>query len=132
MIEQAVATWHEIVEGKKLDLLDDLLADDCVFYSPVVFQPQRGKALTQMYLAAAYDVLFKEANFQYQREVMSGNNAVLEFTAELEGTVVNGVDIITCNDDGKIAEFKVMVRPLRAINLLHQKMKEMLESLNAL
>lgn len=104
----------------------ELLAADAVFHSPVVHTPQRGKALTHAYLAAAFQVFFNPS-FRYVREVVDGNHAVLEFEVELDGVSVNGVDMITWNDDNQITEFKVMLRPLKAINLIHQKMAQMLQ-----
>ena len=143
MIEQLIEKWHLHLEGKLPGGLDELLADHVEFYSPVVFTPQKGKMLTKIYLAAAGNTFNSESNteqkqnsmnvsdssFHYTKEVLSGNYAVLEFETELEGKYINGVDIITCNNEGKIIEFKVMVRPLQAINLLHQKMKAMLEQM---
>jgi hypothetical protein len=96
-----------------------------MFYSPVVHKPQIGKAITTMYLSAAVHV-FGNETFRYVREVIGESDAVLEFETEIEGIVVNGVDIIRWNDEGKITEFKVMIRPLKAINLIHEKMGEML------
>lgn len=84
-----------------------------------------GKAIAARYLTAAMHVL-ANGSFRYVREVVSANDAVLEFVAEVDGIVVNGVDMIRFNDDGKIADFKVMVRPLKAVNLVHQKMAAML------
>ena len=104
----------------------ELLAADAVFHSPVVHTPQRGKTLTHAYLAAAFQVFFNPS-FRYVREVVDGQNAVLEFEVEIEGIAVNGVDMITWNDDNQITEFKVMLRPLKAINLIHQKMAQMLQ-----
>lgn len=130
MIEKTIARWHEMLESKNDAILDDLLADDVTFHSPVVHTPQEGKQITMMYLSAANGVL-GNGNFQYVREVLSGNDAVLEFTAELEGIYINGVDMIRCNDAGQIVDFKVMIRPLKAVNLLHKKMGEMLQQLAA-
>jgi hypothetical protein len=118
--------------------LDELLDDDVVFISPIVFTPQEGKAITKLYLQAAGQTLPGEKrssesstsdgkSFRYIKEVMSGNTAVLEFETYVEGKYVNGIDMITCNDTGKITEFKVMIRPLQAINLVHKQMGEMLE-----
>ena len=107
--------------------IPNLLADEVVFYSPVVHTPQVGKAITTMYLAAAVHV-FGNDSFRYVREVVGENDAVLEFETKIDGIVVNGVDMICWNDEGKITEFKVMVRPLKAINLIHTKMGEMLKS----
>ena len=105
--------------------LNDLLADEAVFLSPVVHTPQRGKQLTAMYLSAAFKVFFNES-FHYVREIAGENDAVLEFEVGIEGIVVNGVDMLKWNDHGQIIEFKVMLRPLKAVNLIHQKMAEML------
>ncbi len=107
--------------------LDALLAEDAIFYSPVVHTPQVGKAITTKYLAAAFHVFFNES-FRYVRELKSDRDAVLEFELELEGIKINGVDLIKWNDEGKIVEFKVMLRPLKAVNLIHQKMGGALEA----
>jgi len=108
--------------------LDDLLADDAVFHSPVVHTPQRGKQLVKLYLNAAAMTLY-DSNFTYVREVIGESDAFLEFTAELQGIHINAVDIIHWNADGKIDDFKVMIRPLKAVNLLHGMMKQMLEQM---
>ena len=122
--------WHAVVAGKDPDLLDSLLAEDCVFHSPIVHTPQEGKALTKLYLAAAMQVLTVDG-FIYTKEIVDGNQMVLEFSVKNEGIMINGVDIISFNDAGQIVEFKVMVRPLKAVNLLHAQMKAMLESMTA-
>ena len=139
-IEQNVEKWHQYIRKELPGGLDELLADDVEFISPIVFTQQKGKVLTKMYLSAAGNTFSDgdknksvgESNspFKYIKEVMSGNQAVLEFETELAGKYVNGVDIITWNDAGKITEFKVMIRPLQAVNLMHEKMKEMLEALS--
>lgn len=118
--------WHNIVRTRDASRLGDLLADDVVFYSPVVHTPQNGKMITSMYLAAAVQV-FGNESFQYVREVVGESDAVLEFETEIDGIAVNGVDLIKWNADGKIVEFKVMVRPLKGINIIHEKMAAMLE-----
>lgn len=120
-----VETWHRIVSGRDTSGLGGLLADDVVFYSPVVHTPQDGKAITTIYLAAAMHVIANEA-FRYIREVVGDGDAVLEFETEIDGIIVNGVDMIRWNADGKITEFKVMIRPLKAVNIVHQKMREFL------
>lgn len=117
--------WHRLVRTNDTSGLMDLLAEDAVFHSPVVHTPQRGRKLVFRYLAAAFKVFFNDS-FRYVREVVDGNNAVLEFEVEIDGIVVNGVDMIAWNDQGKIIDFKVMLRPLKAINLIHQKMAQML------
>ncbi len=122
-----MATWHQLVETQNAAGLNDLLADEAVFHSPVVHKPQVGKAITQKYLAAAFQVFFNDS-FRYVRELKGERDAVLEFTLELDGIAVNGVDMIKWNDAGKITEFKVMLRPLKAVNLIHEKMGAMLQS----
>jgi hypothetical protein len=127
---QAIATWHEVVRTRSLPLLDNLLADDVVFHSPVVHTPQVGKAITRAYLHAAMSVLNTD-KFHYLREVVGEHDAVLEFQTEIDGIVVNGVDMIHWNAAGQITDFKVMVRPLKAINALHAAMGAMLQAMAA-
>jgi hypothetical protein len=122
-----MATWHKLVKSQDATGLNDLLADNAVFHSPVVHKPQMGKAITQKYLAAAFQVFFNDS-FRYVREVKGEHDAVLEFMVEIDGISVNGVDMIKWNDEGRIVEFKVMLRPLKAVNLIHQKMGEMLQA----
>lgn len=122
-----LATWHRLVESQDAKGLDGLLADDVVFHSPVVHAPQLGKAITAKYLAAAFHV-FYNPTFKYVREVIGPRDAVLEFSVEIDGISVNGVDMLKWNDNGKLIDFKVLVRPLKAINLIHQKMGAMLQA----
>jgi hypothetical protein len=122
-----IAIWHRLVEEREVQGLDGLLAADAVFYSPVVHTPQVGKAITKKYLTAAFHVFFNES-FRYVRELSGERDAVLEFELELDGITINGVDMIRWNDAGKITEFKVMLRPLKAVNLIHQKMAAMLNA----
>jgi len=122
-----IKAWHRLVEELDVSGLDALLADDVVFHSPVVHTPQVGKAITKKYLAAAFQVLFNDS-FRYVRELRGDRDAVLEFVVELDGIAVNGVDLIKWNEAGKVTEFKVMLRPLKAVNLIHQKMAEMLQA----
>ncbi|WOB07795.1 nuclear transport factor 2 family protein [Piscinibacter gummiphilus] len=121
-----LATWHDLVSTRNVKGLDALLADGVVFHSPVVHTPQLGKAITTQYLAAAFHVFFNET-FRYVREIAGPRDAVLEFQVEIDGIAVNGVDMIKWDDDGRIVEFKVMIRPLKAINLIHQQMGAMLK-----
>lgn len=143
MIETVIEKWHRHLRGQLPGGLDELLADDVVFYSPIVYTPQEGKALTSLYLHAAAQALPGDANrepgapvesnapggFRYTKEVMAGDTAVLEFETTVQGKYVNGVDIICCNDAGQIIEFRVMIRPLQAVNLVHEQMRTMLESM---
>ena len=124
---RTIKTWHEIVATRDIKKLEDILNDNVVFHSPIVYTPQIGKEITKQYLRAALYVLCKDS-FKYVREVINENNAVLEFTVEIDNIVINGVDMITWDENEKITEFKVMIRPLKAINLVHQKMAEMLKS----
>jgi ketosteroid isomerase-like protein len=127
MSSDPIVIWQRIVEKHDAQALDALLAEDVVFHSPVVHTPQVGKPITQKYLAAAFQVFFNES-FRYVRELRGDRDAVLEFEVTLQGIAVNGVDMIKWNDAGKITEFKVMLRPLKAVNLIHQKMGEMLQA----
>ena len=103
----------------------DLLHPDAVFESPVVHTPQRGREITFKYLAGAVKVL-GGPSFSFVREWRNERGAVVEFEGEIDGVRINGVDIITTGDDGRITHFKVMVRPLKALNLLHRLMGEQL------
>ena len=122
-----VATWHELVRSRNAKGLEALLADDVVFHSPVVHTPQVGKAITLQYLSAAFHVFFN-SSFRYVRELTGPNDAALEFQVEIDGIVVNGVDLFRWNDEGRIVDFKVLIRPLKAVNLIHQKMAAMLQA----
>ena len=124
--EHPIAVWHRLVQSRDPSGLGTLLADEVVFYSPVVHAPQRGRALTAMYLSAAFEVFFNQS-FRYVREILGPADALLEFTTVVEGVEVNGIDLIKWNESGEIVEFKVMIRPLKAINLIHQKMASRLE-----
>lgn len=106
--------------------LNDLLAEDVVFYSPVVHTPQRGRKLAAWYLGAALQV-FANPTFRYVREIVGPSDAMLEFETDIDGVLVNGVDIIKWDDTGRIVEFKVLLRPLQAINMVHQRMAAMLQ-----
>lgn len=120
-----LAQWHRLVATRDPSGLDALLADEVVFHSPVVHTPQRGRLLTRMYLTAAMHVL-GNASFRYVRELVGAGDAVLEFEAEVDGITVNGVDMIRWDSQGRIVDFKVMVRPAKAMALLQQKMAELL------
>ena len=121
-----LAAWHAYMAGGgDPRALRDLLAEDAVFHSPVVHTPQEGRDKVFAYLHAASHVLGGD-DFRYLREIVDGDQACLEFQTELDGIQINGVDIIRWNDQGKIIDFKVMVRPLKAINKVWEKMGEML------
>jgi hypothetical protein len=127
MTVATLSTWHELVKSRNARDLDSLLADEVVFHSPVVHAPQVGKAITIQYLSAAFHVFFNES-FRYVREVTGPTDAVLEFQVDIDGISVNGVDMLKWDAQGRIVEFKVLIRPLKAINLIHQKMAAMLQA----
>jgi len=143
-IHAVIERWHAHTRGELANGLDELLHDDVVFYSPIVFTPQKGKAITTLYLQAAGQTLPGEKTstmsqagsddvpkgFRYTKEILDGYHAVLEFETTVEGKYVNGIDMITCDDNGKITEFRVMIRPLQAINLVHKQMGEMLKRIH--
>jgi len=122
-----LSTWHELVESRNARGLDSLLADNVVFHSPVVHSPQVGKAIAIQYLSAAFHVFFNQT-FKYVREVTGPSDAVLEFQVEIDGISINGVDMLKWDAEGRIVDFKVLIRPLKAINLIHQKMAAMLQA----
>ena len=115
-----VAAWHQVAATRDPALLDGLLADDCVFRSPAVHRPQEGKALTTQYLAAAIVVL--GPTLRYRSEWYAADSAVLRFEAELDGLTVDGVDLFSWGADGRITEFSVMVRPVKALHKLMELM----------
>ncbi len=121
----ALDKWYDYMKSHDGKALWDLLHPDAVFESPVVHTPQRGRDMTFKYLSSAEKVL-GGPGFRYIGEWRSADGAVLEFENEIEGIKLNGVDIIGFSEDDRIARFKVMVRPLKAINLLHRLMGEQL------
>ena len=145
VIEETMEKWHQHLRGQLAGGLDDLLHEDCVFYSPVVFTPQRGKAVTKLYLEAAGQALPGEpaaaasqesgekpsGSFRYTKKILSGQQAALEFETTVDGKVVNGIDIISCDAEGKITEFKVMIRPLQGVQAVHRQMAAMLKSMQS-
>jgi ketosteroid isomerase-like protein len=129
-LQDVVDRWHRYVQGEDPGALEELLAEDVVFYSPVVFTPQRGKAVTTLYLSAAAQAFPAEGTFRYTKQVLAGDVAVLEFETTIEGKHVNGVDILRVDGDA-IVEFRVMVRPLQAVQVVHAQMQALLASMTA-
>ena len=121
--------WHQGLESKDSNFLDEILDDSCVFTSPIVFKPIEGKEMSKLYLMGAGQT-FDMERFRYVRELVDGLDTVLEFETYIDDISVNGVDIIRWNEEGRITDFKVMIRPLQAIGALQKKMSEALESLN--
>ena len=148
-IDSCLDHWHDWLRGDLPGGLESLLHEDCVFYSPIVFTPQRGREVTALYLAAAAGTLTGESGagesgdqasdggasdagrFRYVKDVRGDTDAVLEFETSVGDKYVNGVDIITCDEDAMITEFRVMIRPLQAVNLVHEQMRAMLEKMRA-
>ena len=125
--KQALERWHDFAAGGAApDALMTILHPDAVFHSPVVHTPQRGRPIVIAYLSAAGQTLGND-EFQYLREVVAGDTAVLEFQTVMDGIQVNGIDMITFDEDGLITDFKVMVRPLKAINKVWEMMGAQLE-----
>ncbi len=122
-----LASWHHVMAGGNQPAdLAAIIAEDAVFHSPVVHSPQEGRAKVVAYLAAAGQVLGGDA-FRYVRELVDGDNACLEFVTELDGITINGVDLIRFDDQGMIQDFKVMIRPLKAMNKVWELMAAQLE-----
>lgn len=125
---EVINRWHDLMSAAAHDGLLELLAEDCIFWSPVVHTPQRGRDITYLYLSAASQVF--GGDFRYVSEMIDGSRAVLEFTCAIDDIQINGVDIIQVRDR-QISEFKVMVRPLKAVNKVHERMMSMLEHIKA-
>ncbi|MDG2060418.1 MAG: nuclear transport factor 2 family protein [SAR86 cluster bacterium] len=137
-----IKKYHELIKTKNIEIYDEILDDEVVFYSPVVHTPQRGKEITKLYLTAAGGVFGTDgrqqsdeksptpSKFKYIKEVIGERDAFLEFETTIQGIYINGIDLITWNEKNKITEFKVLIRPLKAVNMLHQMMGSMLEKLN--
>ena len=140
MIEKTIENWHSFLRGN-LEL-DDLLHEECVFFSPVVFKPLKGREFTKLYLKAAYKVFpgdeenqekndssTDSGSFNYTKYILDGNHAALEFETIIDGIEINGIDIITCDENSRITEFKVMIRPKKAVEKIQEQMASMLESI---
>jgi hypothetical protein len=121
-----IENWHNFVKTKNISILDNLLSVNIIFYSPVVHSPQIGFNISKKYLKAASIVLFN-SSFKYINETHNNNSAILEFECELNDIYINGVDIIEWDKNNQITSFKVMVRPLKGILLLKDKMAEILK-----
>ena len=125
MTPLAIERWEHVVKSRDLDQLDQLLADDVVFESPILHSPQVGRSITGAYLVAALQVLVSP-EFRYVGYWLGEQSAVLEFETRLAGLTINGVDIISWNSEDRINRFKVMIRPLKTINAVHQAMGQQL------
>jgi hypothetical protein len=143
-IHDVLERWHQHLKGQLPGGLDVLLHEDCVFLSPVVFSPQQGREISKLYLSAAANVLpgdeavstpatndDEHGKFRYTKKIAQGHHAMLEFETMVGEVSVNGVDIITCDDDGWITEFKVMMRPYKALDAVREQMAAIMEKLAA-
>ena len=117
----ALERWHAICEERDPAALDTLIAENAVFFSPVVYTPQAGKAKVIGYLKAAAEILFNDS-FRYVRELRGTDEAMLEFTVTIEDIDVNGIDLIRWNMHQEITEFRVWLRPLKGLQIVQQRM----------
>ena len=125
--ELGLKRWHEVIEGgSSAEALSKIIREDAVFHSPVVHTPQVGRPIVVAYLSAAGQTLGNDS-FEYVRELVDGENAMIEFQTTMDGIHVNGIDLIRFDEDGNIVDFKVMVRPLKAVNKVWEQMGAMLE-----
>ncbi|MCE9514968.1 MAG: nuclear transport factor 2 family protein [Mycobacterium sp.] len=127
MTATVIDRWLSVIEGGQTAQLDDMLAEDAVFYSPAVFTPQHGRAKAATYLRAA-EHLFAGTGFHYVNKWIDTNSAVLEFAAVVDGFAVEGVDILHWNDAGKLTSVKVMIRPFKGLQTVIAKMAELLSA----
>lgn len=124
--QRGIAAWHAYIGNETAEALDAMLSDHAVFHSPVVHTPQVGKAIVAKYLLSAAKVLNGDG-FAYVRELVDGDSACLEFVSEIDGIRINGIDLIRFDAEGKITDFKVMVRPIKAVNKLWEIMATQLQ-----
>ena len=116
-----LARWYAYADSHDPAALDALIAEAAVFQSPAVFRPLEGKAVTLKYLTAAMAVLGNDS-FRYTDEWRAERSAVLAFACTVDGMEVEGVDMIWWNEVGLIERFKVMVRPLKALGKVIERM----------
>lgn len=128
--KQAITRWHEMLETRDMSILNELLADNVVFRSPVAFQPYPGKQVVFFILTNVIQVF---ENFTYHREFLSedGNNVVLEFSANVSDKKLKGIDMIQFNDEGQIIDFEVMIRPKSGLEALAIEMGQRIQAYQA-
>lgn len=127
-MENPISKWHQVVELRDYNLLKEILSENVIFYSPIIYTPQKGKSITLNYLVAASEV-FNSSNFKYTKEIINNKFASLEFKLTIDDTEINGIDLISWNEEGLITEFKVFIRPLQGVNLIHKLMQKMLNNI---
>jgi len=124
---QTLATWHDLLARNAMEELDPLLSDRIVFRSPVAHTPYPGRAAIKLVLKTVNTVF---QNFTYHRSFATadGLGVVLEFSAEVDGKALKGIDMLRFDQAGKIEEFEVMVRPMSGLQALGAAMGAKLES----
>ncbi|ENX30980.1 MULTISPECIES: nuclear transport factor 2 family protein [Acinetobacter] len=127
---KSIARWHEMLETRDMSILNELLAEEVVFRSPVAFQPYPGKQMVFFILTNVIQVF---ENFTYHREFISedGNNVVLEFSANVGDKKLKGVDMIQFNEEGQMIDFEVMIRPKSGLEALAVQMGQRMQSFQA-
>ena len=121
-----IEKWKKIIFTGKLDMLEKIIDENAIFYSPVVFKPQEGKQKVLKYLSAAVKI-FQNKDFKYTKIIANNNYTCAEFEASFNNILVNGIDIITTRSN-LIIEFKVFLRPLKGIDVVRHAMRENLTS----
>lgn len=120
--------FRTAIEARDFDAIGDLFADDIVFHSPVAFTPYEGRDIAHSIIRGVGRVF---EDFRYVSEINDGANSALIFETLVDGVRLNGCDFITVNDEGKISELTVMVRPLSAANALAQAMGAQFEQIKS-
>ena len=121
-----IEEWHNFVKTKNVNILDNILSEDVIFYSPAVHTPKIGFKITKIYLITAAEILFNR-KFRYTSEIKGENIASCEFEGYIDDIYINGIDVIKWNKSDKIISFKVLVRPLKGVLVLKEKMGEKLK-----
>lgn len=123
MSDEQLQQWHHIVFERDLEALSDILAEDVEFRSPFLWRPYFGRFPTFIILSTVIDVF---NDFQYHRQLVSGQTWALEFSARVGELSLKGIDLIGFNDEGKIVTFEVFIRPANALLALGEEMKKRL------
>lgn len=121
--KNAIELWHKMLETRDMSILNDLLAEDIVFKSPVAFSPYSGKQLVFFILTNVIQIF---ENFTYHREFYTedGLNVVLEFSANIGEKKLKGIDMIRFNEQCQMVDFEVMIRPKSGLEALAALMGE--------
>ena len=107
-----VDLWHQCVENASLN--PEMMTEDVVFHSPYVYTPIKGKINVSRYLEAA-GMVFLNSNFRYIEEIIGDKQACLVFEVTINDLYVNGVDYLIWNDQQKLTEIRVFIRPFEAL-----------------